>query len=236
VVNGAGEKISGYFGATTHGYNSQVLEGMCPDLGQWTEMIVKGFGLEANKVVKFMVYEAGRGLFPLHHDEPHVLNKFRVPISFSPEMPNFAMRFRNTSSVFEIRRGPLALIVLDMHAAGRHNGRGQRGLIEHGTLQQSTHDAVFFVFDVEAANWAEMLQKNIAFVALLSRFSVEAQGWTATVEQTQKPWAPETDCNGEQTLKYLYQFTSIKTGAAIKTTLAIAAGLVKSSSSAVVVV
>jgi hypothetical protein len=32
-------------------------------------------------------------------------------------------------------------------------------------------------------------------------------------------------------LKYLYQFNSIKTGAAIKTTLAIAAGLVKSSSS-----
>jgi hypothetical protein len=65
---------------------------------------------------------------------------------------------------------------MNMHAAGRQDGRGQRGLIEHGTLQQSTHDAGFFVFDVEAENWAEMLQKNIAFVALLSRFSVEAQG------------------------------------------------------------
>jgi hypothetical protein len=72
-----------------------------------------------------------------------------------------------------------------------------------------------------------MLQKNSAFVALLSRFSAAAPGWTATVQQTQKPWVPET--KGQ--LKTLYQFTSIKTGAAIHTTLAIAAGLVKSSSS-----
>ena len=104
-LNDAGEKTSGYFGAAINGYNSQVLEGMCPGLGQWTETIVKGFGLKASKVVKFMVYEAGRGLFPLHNDEPHVLNKFRVSISFSPEMPNFAMRFKNTKNVFEIQRG-----------------------------------------------------------------------------------------------------------------------------------
>jgi hypothetical protein len=158
-----------------------------------------------------MVYEAKRGVFPLHNDEPHVLNKFRVSISFSPEMANFAMRFRNTKNVFEIRRGPLALVVMDMHAAGRHNGRGQRGFIEHGALRQSTHDAVFFVFDVEAANWAEMLQKNIAFVAPLSGFSAAAQGWTATVQQTVVPWVP--DIKGQ--LKVLYQFTRIHTGAAI---------------------
>jgi hypothetical protein len=46
-------------------------------------------------------------------------------------------------------------------------------------------------------------------------------------QQTQKPWVPET--KGQ--LEVLYQFTRIKTGAAIQTTLAIAAGLVKSSSS-----
>jgi hypothetical protein len=185
---------------------------MCPGLGQWTETIVNGFGLEARKVVKFMVYEAGRGVFPLHSDMSHVLNKFRVSISFSPEMPNFAMRFRKTQNVFEIRRGPLALVAMDMHAAGiRHNGRGQRGLIEHGTLRQSTHDAVFFVFDVEAANWAEVLQKTIAFVALLSGFSAAAQGWTATVQQTLTPWVP--DIKGQ--LKMLYQFNSIVSGASI---------------------
>jgi hypothetical protein len=43
------EKISGYFGAQLSGYNSQVLEGMCPGLGQWTETVVKGFGLEARQ-------------------------------------------------------------------------------------------------------------------------------------------------------------------------------------------
>jgi hypothetical protein len=78
---------------------------------------------------------------------------------------------------------------MDMHAAaaGRSEGsRGQRGLIEHGTLQQSTHDAVFFVFDVEAANWAEMLQKNITFVAPLSEFSAAPQGWKAAVQQTRQ--------------------------------------------------
>jgi hypothetical protein len=145
-LNAAGEKISGCHGATINGFNSQVLEGMCTGLGQWTETIVKGFGLEASKVVKFMVYEAGRGLFPLHNDEPHVLNKFRVPISFSPEMPNFAMRFKKTHNVFEIQRGALTTVIMDMHAAGRQEGsRGQRGLIEHGTLQQSTHDAVFLL-------------------------------------------------------------------------------------------
>jgi hypothetical protein len=63
-LDGAGEKISGYHGATINGFNSQVLEGMCTGLGQLTETIVKGFGLKASKVVKLMVYDAGRaGLF-----------------------------------------------------------------------------------------------------------------------------------------------------------------------------
>jgi hypothetical protein len=66
--------------------------------------------------------------------------------------------------------------IMDMHAAGRHNGRGQRGLIGHGTLRQSRADAVFFVFDVEAANWAEVLQKTIVFLAPLSAFSAAAPG------------------------------------------------------------
>jgi hypothetical protein len=176
--------VTSRFGASLNGYNSQVLEGMCPGLGQWTETVVKGFGLKASKVVKFMVYESNRGVSPLHNDEPHVLNKFRVSISFSPAMPNFAMSFKKTKNVFEIRRGPLALVVMDMHAAGRHNGKGQRGLIEHGTLRQSTADAVFFVFDVEAANWAEMILKISAFLALLSVFSEAAPGWAATVQHT----------------------------------------------------
>jgi hypothetical protein len=72
-----------------------------------------------------------------------------------------------------------------------------------------------------------MLQKNIAFVTLLSEFSAAAPGWTATVQQTVVPWVPET----EGQLKTLHQFTSIKNGAAIKTTLATADGLVKSSGS-----
>jgi hypothetical protein len=124
---------------------------------------------------------------------------------------------------------------MDMHAAGRHNGRGQRGLIEHGTLLKSTADAIFFVFDVEAANWAEMVLKTSAFVALLSGFSDAAHGhdgWTAAVQQTKKPWVPEI--KGQ--LEMLYQFTSTTTsivsGVAIQTTTTLdiaAGGLVKSS-------
>jgi hypothetical protein len=98
-------------------------------------------------------------------------------------------------------------------------------LIEHGTLRQSTADAVFFVFDVEAANWAEMLQKTSEFLAPLSVFSAATHEWTAIAQQALVPWETEGQ------LKMLCQFCSINTGAAIQTTLDIAEGLVKGSSS-----
>jgi hypothetical protein len=90
------------------------------------------------------------------------------------------------------------------------------------------HDAAFFVFDdAEAESWAEVLQKIIAFIALLSAFSAAAHEWTAAVKQTAQPWVPPI----EGQLKMLYQFCSIKTGAAIQTMLEFPAGLVRSSSS-----
>jgi hypothetical protein len=95
-------------------------DGLVCDTGQFVETIVSGFGLKSSKVVKFMVYRANRGVFPLHNNEPHVLNKFRVTIFFSPaSMPDFVMRFKRTQNVFEIRRGPLAVVVRNGYARRR---------------------------------------------------------------------------------------------------------------------
>jgi hypothetical protein len=109
-------------------------------------------------------------------------------------------------------------------------------LIEHGTLRQSTHDAVFFVFDVEAANWAEMLQKIIAFAAPLSQW-IQCCGTGVDCNSTTDSEAMDArDKRATEDAISVYSYPHPHTGAAIQTTLAIAAGLVKSSSSAVVVV
>jgi hypothetical protein len=76
---------------------------------------------------KFMVYTANEAVFPLHRDGKLHQNLFRVSISLSECMPDFAMCFQNTKDVFEIARGFLTAVIMDMHAAGRmalHRGRG----------------------------------------------------------------------------------------------------------------
>jgi hypothetical protein len=65
-------------------------------------------------------------------------------------MPDFAMCFQNTNNVFEIARGLLAVVIVDMHAAGRMAFHRGRGVIKHSTLRTATDDAVFFVFGVYA--------------------------------------------------------------------------------------
>jgi hypothetical protein len=66
----------------------------------------------------------------------------------------------NTKNVFEIERGFLAAVVMNMHAPGRMAFHGGRGIIKHGTLRTATDDAVFCVFDVLASDWAVVLAKG----------------------------------------------------------------------------
>ena len=69
--------------------------------------------------IKFMVYTANGAVFPLHRDSILHRNLFRVPISLSDFMPDFAMCYEDTKNVFEIARGFLHVVIMDMHAAGR---------------------------------------------------------------------------------------------------------------------
>ena len=66
---------------------------MCPGLGEFAEAIVSGFGIPVSKTTKCMVYTASNHVFPLHNDEFKTKNLFRVSISLSDSMPDFAMRF-----------------------------------------------------------------------------------------------------------------------------------------------
>jgi hypothetical protein len=102
--------------ATT--YNSEVLEKMCAaGLGEFSETIFSGFG---TMDIKFMVYStAHEAVFPLHRDFFLQQHLFRVSISLSDCMPDFSMYYEATKNVFEIARGFLAVVIMDMHAAGR---------------------------------------------------------------------------------------------------------------------
>jgi hypothetical protein len=62
------------------------------------------------------------------------------------------MCYQETKDVFEIARGFLAAVIIDMQAAGRMAINRGRGVIKHGT---------FFVFDVVASDWAEMLSELV---------------------------------------------------------------------------
>ena len=131
---------------------------MCPGLGEFVQTIYNGFG---TMFTKFMVYTANEAVFPLHRDGKLHQNLFRVSISLSECMPDFAMCFQNTKNVFEIARGFLTAVIMDMHAAGRMAFHRGRGVITHGTLRTATDDAVFFVFDVYAIGWAVVLLKKL---------------------------------------------------------------------------
>jgi hypothetical protein len=150
-----GNRASGYYGAGISGCNSKVLEEMCASLGEFAETIARGFGITSGEVIKFMVYTASEAVFPLHRDFVLQHHVFRVSISLSEFMPDFAMSYENTKSVFEIARGFLAVVIMDVRAAGRMAINRGRGVIKHGTLRTATADAlaVFFVFGVFASAW-----------------------------------------------------------------------------------
>ena len=146
-------------------------------------------------------------------------NTFRVSISLSECMPDFAMCFQNTKNVFEIARGFLTVVAMDMHAAGRMAFHRGRGVIKHGTLRPATDDAVFFVFDVYAINWAAMLLELSKWLGLIGGFghaTYTAANWQSTQPLTE--------------LEELKQFQGMKTGQTIVDTVAFAASLSGSSS------
>jgi hypothetical protein len=98
-----------------------------------------------------------------------------------------------------------------------------RGLIEHGTLRPANAAALFFVFDVQALDWAAVLTKLALFWVSLRGFGQAAEWASTGVRQTN--WAPEVE-----QLRVLNQFGSMETGAGIKRTLVFAASLMSGSS------
>jgi hypothetical protein len=118
-----GKMISGYYGAGIYGHNSEVLEKMCPGLGEFAETIASGFG---TMFIKFMAYTANGAVFPLHRGGILHRNLFRVSISLSEYMPDFVMCYEDTKNVFEIARGFLAVVIMDMHAVHRQDGVSSR--------------------------------------------------------------------------------------------------------------
>jgi hypothetical protein len=116
--DGDGEGVSGYYGAQICGYNSEVLEQMCPGLGEFAETIFYGF---ATMDIKFMVYTA-EAVFPLHRDFILHRNFFRVSISLSDFMPDFTMCYEDTKNVFEIARGFLHVVIDNGYACCRQDG------------------------------------------------------------------------------------------------------------------
>jgi hypothetical protein len=62
------------------------------------------------------------------------------------------MCYENTKNVFEIARGFLHVVIMDMHAAGRMALHRGRGVVKHGTLRTATDGAVFFAFGVFASD------------------------------------------------------------------------------------
>jgi hypothetical protein len=85
-------------------------------------------------------------------------------------MPDFAMCYEKTKNVFEIARGFLTAVIMDMHAAGRMAIDRGRGVIKYGALRTATAGAVLFVFDVFASDWADVLSKLGEWLGLPHRW------------------------------------------------------------------
>jgi hypothetical protein len=99
---------------------------MCAGLGEFAETIASGFEI-TSEVIKCMVCTANELVLPLHNDGPQTKNLFRVSISLSECIPDFAMRYEETQNVLEMARGFFAVVAMDMHTAGRiKKTRGSR--------------------------------------------------------------------------------------------------------------
>jgi hypothetical protein len=83
-------------------------------------------------------------------------------------MLDFAMCYEETKGVFEIARGFLAVVIMDICMLQAGWGLIEDG--EHGTLHTATAGAVFFVFDVGASDWAEMLLELAQSVVIPHRW------------------------------------------------------------------
>jgi hypothetical protein len=99
------------------------------------QTIASRFGAMA---IKFMVYTANEAVFPFHRDSVLQTHLFRVSISLSgcrnACQISQSMCYQETKDVFEIARGFLAAVIIDMQAAGRMAINRGRGVIKHGTF------------------------------------------------------------------------------------------------------
>jgi hypothetical protein len=70
--------------------------------------------------------------------------------------------------------------------------RGRGVINKHGTLRTATANAVFFVFDMLASDWADVLSKLVKWLGLINGFGQAAYTtakWASALPQTK--WAPE---------------------------------------------
>jgi hypothetical protein len=103
----------------------------------------------------------------------------------------------------------MAMIVMDMRAAGRLHDPSGEGLIKHGTARTPKTDCPFVVFDVEAGSWEELHSMIDVWKKLLGGLAV------GTAVKFVSDFAPTawTDSSGK--LKKLFQFGSMKNGSAL---------------------
>jgi hypothetical protein len=164
-------------------------------------------------IVKILQYCEKVGRFPLHNDEPRDKRLFRISVSLADGIPDFAMCFDGYRRTFVMARGRLhggmAVVVMDMHAAGRPHGPSGEGLIKHGTVRTPKTNCTFVVFDVEADSWEELLLMIDVWMELLGGPAV------GTAVKFVSDFAPTDWADSSGKLKKLFQFGPMKNGNAL---------------------
>jgi hypothetical protein len=91
--DGDGKRISGYYyGAGIYGRDREVLEKMCPGLGEFAETILSGFG---TMFIKFMVYTAKGAAYCLPASQRRYAASASELISSFDLLVEMHARFRN---------------------------------------------------------------------------------------------------------------------------------------------
>jgi hypothetical protein len=103
----------------------------------------------------------------------------------------------------------MAVVVMDMHAAGRPHGPSGEGLIKHGTVRTPKTNCTFVVFDVEADSWEELLLMIDVWMELLGGPAV------GTAVKFVSDFAPTDWADSSGKLKKLFQFGPMKNGNAL---------------------
>jgi hypothetical protein len=64
-----GKVISGYYGASTQGFNLVAIEVLLPGLGIFLDTIFDAFELKRSHIIKILQYCKNVGMFPFHNEE-----------------------------------------------------------------------------------------------------------------------------------------------------------------------